>query len=268
MSMAFGVTFPHYCLLLCLLPAPLSSAETYIVGGSTGWTTGAANYYAWAASNTLHVGDTLVFRYELQRHNVYIFHHEGGFQACNFTHATMLDRGDSGHFKWTAARPGIFYFSCNGPAEKGGNTTHCQRGQKVAVWVYGKLHEGFHGAAPKLSPSYAPAPDDRRLKLPRLAGSPAKPPSRSSTASTGPAPMGSPSLSPMPTPPVLPDFSKGIPFISSNPALPLPKGETDAATIRPLPTSSVEGQAVGWLEIRILLLGLLLYRVTACMFES
>ncbi|XP_031500813.1 early nodulin-55-2 [Nymphaea colorata] len=251
-----------YFLLFCLLPIPLSSAETYIVGGSTGWTTGVANYSAWAASHTLHVGNTLVFRYELQRHNVYIFHHKSAFQTCNFTHATMLDRGDTGYFKWTATRPGIFYFSCNGPIEKGGSTTHCQRGQKIAVLVYGKPHEGFHGVAPALSPSYAPSPKDQRLKIPKRAGSLARSPSKSPRASTWAAPGSSPSPSPVPMPPVLPDFSKGIPFISSNPALPLPKGETDAATIRPLPTSGGEGQAVGWREIQILLLGLLLYSVT------
>ncbi|KAF3788675.1 hypothetical protein EJ110_NYTH20673 [Nymphaea thermarum] len=143
---------------------------------------------------------------------------------------------------WTATRPGIFYFSCNGPSEKGGSTTHCQRGQKVAVLVYGKPHEGFHGVAPELSPSYAPAPKHQRLKIPKRAGSLARSPSRSPRATTWAAPGSSPSPSPVPVPPVLPDFSKGIPFISSNPALPLPKGETDAATIRPLPTSGGEGQ--------------------------
>lgn len=35
----------------------------------------------------------------------------------------------------------------------------------------------------------------------------------------------------------VPDKGGGIPFINSNPAVPLPTGEVDSATIRPLPTS-------------------------------
>jgi hypothetical protein len=38
-------------------------------------------------------------------------------------------------------------------------------------------------------------------------------------------------------PTLMPDKGGGIPFINSNPAVPLPTGEIDSATIRPLPTS-------------------------------
>lgn len=48
---------------------------------------------------------------------------------------------------------------------------------------------------------------------------------------------GSPSPAPVSaTSPVAPE-KEGIPFINSNPAVPLPTGEVDSATIRPLPTS-------------------------------
>uniref|UniRef100_A0A2P2QB72 Uncharacterized protein n=1 Tax=Rhizophora mucronata TaxID=61149 RepID=A0A2P2QB72_RHIMU len=33
-----------------------------------------------------------------------------------------------------------------------------------------------------------------------------------------------------------------MPFINSNPAVPLPTGETDSATVRPLPTSGQHQQ--------------------------
>jgi hypothetical protein len=45
----------------------------------------------------------------------------------------------------------------------------------------------------------------------------------------------------------VPDKSDGMPFINSNPAVPLPTGEVDSATIRPLPTSGQGGQACKFL---------------------
>ncbi|KAM0940457.1 putative transcription factor bZIP family [Dioscorea sansibarensis] len=42
-----------------------------------------------------------------------------------------------------------------------------------------------------------------------------------------------------------PSSEDGIPFISSNPAVPIPTGETDTTTIRPLPMSGDGTQAVG-----------------------
>lgn len=38
--------------------------------------------------------------------------------------------------------------------------------------------------------------------------------------------------------PMMPEKGGSIPFINSNPAVPLPTGEVDSATIRPLPTSA------------------------------
>lgn len=42
----------------------------------------------------------------------------------------------------------------------------------------------------------------------------------------------------------MPDKGGGIPFINSNPAVPLPTGEVDSATIRPFPTSAHGGRQV------------------------
>lgn len=46
-----------------------------------------------------------------------------------------------------------------------------------------------------------------------------------------------PTASPAPGPGLSDREGTPIPFISSNPAVPLPTGEVDSATIRPLPTS-------------------------------
>ena len=86
------------------------------------------------------------------------------------------------------------------------------------------------------TPVPAPIPGDITASPPAWPYHP-----RDETASyPAPAPSGSASSSPMETVPTsMPDKSGGggIPFINSNPAVPLPTGEIDSATIRPLPTS-------------------------------
>lgn len=58
--------------------------------------------------------------------------------------------------------------------------------------------------------------------------------------------------SPVAIPSLVPDKGGGIPFINSNPAVPLPTGEVDSATIRPFPTSSDHGkQVVGLLAVQM-----------------
>lgn len=61
--------------------------------------------------------------------------------------------------------------------------------------------------------------------------------------SPGPAPSSGAAASSPGMMPIIPDKSGGIPFINSNPAVPLPTGEVDSATIRPLPTSA-QGEKV------------------------
>lgn len=57
------------------------------------------------------------------------------------------------------------------------------------------------------------------------------------------------------SPGTVPDKGSGIPFINSNPAVPLPTGEVDSATIRPLPTSGHVNQVeVGVLASQLLVL--------------
>lgn len=73
------------------------------------------------------------------------------------------------------------------------------------------------------------------------------------------------SLSPSPEPSVgslLPNKGGGMPFINSNPAVPLPTGEVDSATIRPIPTSGLQGQVSQFaLLIYIALLCLLMHAI-------
>ena len=64
-------------------------------------------------------------------------------------------------------------------------------------------------------------------------------------SSPGPAPQAQAQASSPVTIPLVPDKGGGMPFINSNPAVPLPTGEVDSATIRPLPsTSGHQGQVM------------------------
>lgn len=180
-------------------------------------------------------------------------------------------------WQWLAARVGVFYFSINKAAN--GSISHCQMGHKFAVVVRRRMPAKFHSRSSRLPPFHAPSPRHHRRKSSNNASSLARAPTISPTSqifppcrdgfcsSPSPAPTPLPAVpdsvagvppSLVPTLPVVPDSaggvpslvpmpsgaqdSYGVPFVTSNPALPLPEGETDSSTIRPLPTSAVEGR--------------------------
>ncbi|KAK3043876.1 hypothetical protein RJ639_000575, partial [Escallonia herrerae] len=175
-------------------------------------------------------------------YNLYIFQNRGAFDLCNFTQATLLTKPNSASFTWHPSRPGFFYFSFSN-----GSAKACQDGKKLAVKV-------------SLSPpeNLAPTPEVATMAAPPpsfggsiVSSSPAYPwpfrPREMTSSSPGPAPS---STFPASSPSIVPD-NKGtgsggggsgdnIPFINSNPAVPLPTGEVDSATIRPIPTSSAK----------------------------
>ncbi|CAN6438823.1 unnamed protein product [Victoria cruziana] len=195
--------------------------------------------------------------------------------------------------QWLAARVGVFYFSINKAAN--GSISHCQMGHKFAVVVRRRMPAKFHSRSARLPPFHAPYPRHHRRKSSNNASSLARAPTISPTSqifppcrdgfcsSPSPAPTPLPAVpdsvagvppSLVPTLPVVPDSaggvpslvpmpsgaqdSYGVPFVTSNPALPLPEGETDSSTIRPLPTSAVEGRVLHWSGTQMLLMVLLL----------
>lgn len=124
--------------------------------------------------------------------------------------------------QWYPSRPGFFYFSFNN-----GSLTICEE-QKLAIKVSLTPPEN-PATSPELPPRSAPAPISGGV----VSSSPAYPwpflsHGKSLTPSSSPAPKSSP---------LSPDNGDGEPFINSNPAVPLPTGEVDSATIRPLATS-------------------------------
>uniref|UniRef100_A0A0E0QA40 Phytocyanin domain-containing protein n=1 Tax=Oryza rufipogon TaxID=4529 RepID=A0A0E0QA40_ORYRU len=63
--------------------AAAAAAAVYEVGDKTGWTImGNPNYTAWAASKKFHLGDTVVFTYNKQFHNVMAVS-KSDYKNCN-----------------------------------------------------------------------------------------------------------------------------------------------------------------------------------------
>ncbi|KAJ6425856.1 hypothetical protein OIU84_026436 [Salix udensis] len=104
----------------------VSMAAVYNAGDSAGWTSmGQVDYKDWAANKNFHVGDTLVFNYNNQFHNVKQVTQQG-FESCNAT--SPIATYTNGSDKVTLEKHGHFYFICGYPG-------HCQAGQKIDISV-------------------------------------------------------------------------------------------------------------------------------------
>ncbi|CAN1268220.1 hypothetical protein LINPERPRIM_LOCUS13075 [Linum perenne] len=198
-------------LLLLLLTHPCHSSTTILVNGVSSW-----------SNPSIFLGDSIIFKHKYG-YNLYIFQSLRAFDLCNLTQATLLTNPTSHSYSWHTSRPGFFYFAfSNGSSSQ----QHCYCSQKLAV---------------KVSPQ-APTPS-----IPEpisgggvVASSPAFPwpfkPREKRAAVWAPAPE-----------PVSSGGGGGginggeTPFINSNPAVPLPTGEVDSATIRPQSTSATSG---------------------------
>ncbi|KAK7270422.1 hypothetical protein RIF29_23543 [Crotalaria pallida] len=211
-----------------------SHSTTLIVDGSSEW-----------KNPTVSIGDSIIFKHK-QHYNLYIFKNQKAFNLCNFTQATLLTNPNTASYTWHPSRPGYFYFSFNN-----GSLKACQDSQKLAIKVSFSSSEE-EGALPPSSQGSANAPQHSPTIIegapgPSSGGEVASTPSFPWPFRPGQAAASPPALSPV-TVPLVPEKSGGgggMPFINSNPAVPLPTGEVDSATIRPLPTSSAhQGQVV------------------------
>nr|XP_011458502.1 PREDICTED: uncharacterized protein LOC101293943 isoform X2 [Fragaria vesca subsp. vesca] len=196
-----------------------SHSTTMLVDGISEW-----------KNPTVHVGDSIIFQHKYH-YNLYIFQNQGAFNVCNFTQATLLNKPDSTSYTWHPSRPGFFYFSFS----NGSLLNTCQDTQKLAIRV----------SLTTMAPVAAPEPSSKT-------GSGGRGGSGGGVVSSSPTypwpfQPHQASLSPSPEPSVgslLPNKGGGMPFINSNPAVPLPTGEVDSATIRPIPTSGHQGQVL------------------------
>ncbi|KAJ4729031.1 mavicyanin-like [Melia azedarach] len=131
----------------------VSLGAVHKVGDSAGWTImGNIDYNKWASSKDFHVGDTIVFEYNNQFHNVKQVTLQD-FQSCNG--ASPIAAYITGSDSVTLERPGHYYFLCGYPG-------HCEAGQKLDIMV----------TPPSLRPSSAsPRPDAPCASSPTTAAS-------------------------------------------------------------------------------------------------
>ncbi|XP_019442061.1 PREDICTED: leucine-rich repeat extensin-like protein 5 isoform X4 [Lupinus angustifolius] len=143
--------------------------------------------------------------------------------------------------QWHPSRLGYFFFTFNN-----GSFKACQGSQKLAI----KVRTSSSSSSSEEASPPAPQPQgSANAPMESALG-----PSSGGEVSSSPTfpwpfrPGQAPAQSPSGTVPLVPEKSggsNGMPFINSNPAVPLPTGEVDSATIRPLPTSSaLQGQIV------------------------
>ncbi|KAK4387399.1 hypothetical protein Sango_2346500 [Sesamum angolense] len=223
--------------LVNLLPFQVSESATVLVDGVSEW-----------RNPKVQMGDSVIFQHKFH-YNLYIFQNQEAFSLCNFTRATLLTKPNSLYYtvhsclnmliisslshandslEWHTSRPGFFYFSFNNGSNKA-----CLDGQNLAVQVSLPPHQD-HAASPEPPPQLVVAAAPTPISGGNVASSRAFPWPFQPQELASPSPA--PDLSLPATSPKGPD-TEGLPFINSNPAVPLPTGEVDSATIRPLPAS-------------------------------
>lgn len=151
-------------LFLTILSLSVVSAAVYKVGDDAGWTTiGNIDYAKWASNKTFLVGDTILFEYHTQFHNVLQVNHTN-FRSCNAK--APITTYATGNDSITIKRSGHLYFLCGFPG-------HCLAGQKVDIRVSspsGPSSSPSAAPAPSISPSSDTTPSPSKNNAPSLSG--------------------------------------------------------------------------------------------------
>ncbi|KAK9075781.1 hypothetical protein SSX86_004110 [Deinandra increscens subsp. villosa] len=115
-------------LVVCMQKSTAAAASSvYTVGGSAGWTTiGNVDYKQWAATKTFKIGDTIVFTYNKQFHNVMQVSH-AEYRSCNVS-STPIATHSTGNDSIIIKTYGHHFYLCAVPG-------HCQSGQKLDINV-------------------------------------------------------------------------------------------------------------------------------------
>ncbi|XP_056864029.1 mavicyanin-like [Raphanus sativus] len=121
--MAVRILVALACIVVMLR---LSKAAVYKVGDSAGWTTIAnVDYKLWASTKTFHIGDTVLFQYNPQFHNVMRVTH-AMYRSCN--NSNPISTFTTGNDSVTLTNHGHHFFLCGVPG-------HCVAGQKLELNV-------------------------------------------------------------------------------------------------------------------------------------
>ncbi|KAG7647066.1 putative cupredoxin [Arabidopsis thaliana] len=221
--LTFSMLFLYFFCFLSFFSRP-SLSSTFLVDGVSVW-----------KIPTVHIGDSVIFRHKYG-YDLYIFRNKDAFNVCNFTQATLLTKPNSTSFTWYPSRTGSYYFSFTN------NTSlpkTCQLNQKLTVQVILAA-----ASPPSQPPATAPVPVSEGGVI--------------SSPSSYPWPLGpregsafSPGPSPSEITSVTVPGKDGVPFINSNPAVPLPTGDVDSTSINPLPTSTNSAHQVMMMTLTV-----------------
>ncbi|KAH7866578.1 hypothetical protein Vadar_022232 [Vaccinium darrowii] len=126
-----------------------AAQTTYVVGDSLGWTipsNGAEAYISWASNKTFMVGDSLIFNFATNAHDV-LQVTKDSYDACTDTNpiGSAITTGPASVNLTTA---GDHYYICT-------YGRHCQSGQKLTITVSAS---GTPGSAPPPPSTTAPPP--------------------------------------------------------------------------------------------------------------
>ncbi|KAJ4891366.1 Cupredoxin superfamily protein [Raphanus sativus] len=155
--------FVSLMILVAFFGAAVGGA-VHKVGDSKGWTMMGVNYDAWASSRTFQVGDSLVFEYNKDYHDVSEVT-PNNFELCVPTNP--LERYETGSDTVTLTKAGVHNFICGFP-------DHCGIGQKLQIVVL----------PASLGPVAAPIP--RPVRSPSLSLSPSPSPLANSPVNNDP----------------------------------------------------------------------------------
>ncbi|KAH7835421.1 hypothetical protein Vadar_026037 [Vaccinium darrowii] len=117
-SAAVAAAVAVVCLLL-VLNFEVAQAATYKVGGANGWT---FNVVSWPKGKRFRAGDTLLFSYNPQAHNLVVVNKDG-YDKCKAPARAKTYSSGSDQIKLAK---GQNYFICT-------FTGHCESGMKIAV---------------------------------------------------------------------------------------------------------------------------------------
>ncbi|XP_010542105.1 PREDICTED: mavicyanin-like [Tarenaya hassleriana] len=112
-------------------PKAIIHVLTTIIGcvGTThkieGWAPG-VDYYTWVTSRHFQVGDSLVFEYNKDFHDVTEVASPLAFEFCDLS--STIARYKTGYDVVNLTRPGRYYYVCGAPG-------HCQAGQRFDILV-------------------------------------------------------------------------------------------------------------------------------------
>ncbi|KAM3359511.1 hypothetical protein BC332_30677 [Capsicum chinense] len=137
-----------------------TAQKEHVVGDNIGWVvppTGASAYSTWASKNTFNVGDTLVFKFPSNIHNVQEVT-KASFDECStkFTRGPAISIGPA---NVTLKSAGDKYYICT-------VGKHCIAGQKLAIIVSGTGAPISNAPKGSATPSPTPTPHARAESSP------------------------------------------------------------------------------------------------------